>query len=190
MVCQRLDALLVKHGLPGTPRLPAVCLPPTRIDTLCHAAPNPCHPRSFTAEWKFWDELRTEELKPGGADIPVTNDNRQVGGGNLCRGPGMPAAGLLAAIMRAGHVAALGACALGACLTAVLIHPLTHPTCRRSMCSCTPSGCWSAASPSSSTRSERASFGCAAGWGQLCGLLTLRGFGIGGTCNAWVCLCR
>lgn len=46
--------------------------------TLRTLLPRPPVPRpSFTADWRFWDELRTEELKPGGAHIPVTNDNRQ-----------------------------------------------------------------------------------------------------------------
>ncbi len=33
--------------------------------------------RNFEVEFDYFGEMRTEELKPGGADIPVTNNNRQ-----------------------------------------------------------------------------------------------------------------
>ena len=33
--------------------------------------------RNFVVEHDFFGELRTVELKPGGSNIPVTNDNRQ-----------------------------------------------------------------------------------------------------------------
>ena len=36
----------------------------------------PALPRSFTVEYDFYGERRTEELAPGGADVPVTAANR------------------------------------------------------------------------------------------------------------------
>lgn len=33
--------------------------------------------RSFEVEYEFFGEMRSVELKPGGADIPVTSENRQ-----------------------------------------------------------------------------------------------------------------
>jgi hypothetical protein len=33
--------------------------------------------RSFEVEYEYFGEVRRAELKPGGADIPVTRDNRQ-----------------------------------------------------------------------------------------------------------------
>lgn len=33
--------------------------------------------RSFEVEYEFFGQMRTDELKPGGADIPVTHNNRQ-----------------------------------------------------------------------------------------------------------------
>lgn len=41
---------------------------------------------SFTAEYSFYDEVRSEELKPGGKDIPVTNANRQASEGLRMQG--------------------------------------------------------------------------------------------------------
>ena len=62
-----------RHPLPAPPRLGRT--PPLGgLTRSLRLLPSP----SFTAEWRFWDELRTEELKPGGADIAVTNANRQV----------------------------------------------------------------------------------------------------------------
>lgn len=33
--------------------------------------------RTFEVEFDYFGEIRTSQLKPGGADIPVTNDNRR-----------------------------------------------------------------------------------------------------------------
>lgn len=43
--------------------------------------PAPALPCSFAVELEYWGEVREVELKPGGAHIPVTADNREVGGG-------------------------------------------------------------------------------------------------------------
>lgn len=33
--------------------------------------------RNFEVEYEFFGEMRRVELKPGGADVPVTNENRE-----------------------------------------------------------------------------------------------------------------
>ena len=70
----------------------------------CALASNPAH-RSFAVDLDFYGERRTQELKPGGAGIPVTNANREVGegAGGLWRGGGLAGCGLAGCTRRA-HV--------------------------------------------------------------------------------------